>query len=84
MLTSIAIESRANLYRDRNVWLTGAATTTEVVLILKWSRSTSKKVKGDIKVWARDTSGAPILLQQEVSVYAHSIPNLPQPTLSNR
>lgn len=77
-------ESRADLHRDRNVWLTGAATTTEVVLILKWSRSTSKKMKGDIEVWARDTTGAPILLQQEVSASAHSKPNLPQPTLSNR
>ena len=77
-------ESRADLHRDRNVWLTGAATTTEVVLILKWSRSTSKKVNGDIEVWARDTTGAPILLQQEVSASAHPIPNLPQLTLSNR
>ena len=32
-------ESSTGLHRDQKMWLTGAATTTEVVLILKWSRS---------------------------------------------
>lgn len=77
-------ESRTSLHRDRDVWLIGAATTTEVVLILEWSQLISKKVTGDVEVWARDIVGAPCLLQREVSALTHSIPKLPRLTLSIR
>ena len=59
-------ESRPELHQDRDVWLMGAAGTTEAVLILKWSKLTGRKVKGDIEVWDLDPAGHPRLLQQEV------------------
>lgn len=59
-------ESRPELHQDRDIWLTGQAATTEVVLILKWSKLTGRKVEGDIEVWDIDAAGIPRLLQQEV------------------
>ena len=58
-------ESRLELHLDRDIWLTGGAATTEVVMILNWSKLLGKKVKGDIEVWDLDTAGTPRLLQQE-------------------
>lgn len=74
-------ESRPELHQDRDVWLMGGAATTEIVMILKWSKSTGRKVEGDVEVWDLDSAGIPRLLQQEVT---ESTPTLSWLTFSNR
>lgn len=37
-------ESLTELHHDRDAWLNGSAATTEILLILKWSRLMDKKV----------------------------------------
>lgn len=74
-------ESRHELHQDRDLWLIGGAATTELVMILKWSKSTGRKVEGDVEVWNLDSAGIPRLLQQEVK---ESTPDLCWLTFGNR
>lgn len=43
-------ESRPELYQDRDVWLIGGAATTKILLILKWTKVTQNRVKGDLEM----------------------------------
>ena len=74
-------ESRPELHQDRHLWLIGGAATTKIVMILKWSKLTGKKVEGDVEVWDLDSAGIPRLLQQEVK---EPVPTLFWLTFSNR
>jgi hypothetical protein len=60
-------ESLPELYHDRDLWLTGGAGSVQVVMILKWSKSSAGQVKGDIEVFDLDHFGNVRRLQQQVS-----------------
>lgn len=76
-------ETRKQLYRDRDVWLVAGAATTEIVLIIKWSRVAGKRVKGDIEAWEHGTPGNLRLMQKEPSPLSHSVLNMSRLTLSD-
>lgn len=50
-------ETKPQLYRDRDLWLKGGVGNIQVVIILKWSADSERKVKGDIEVYDLDTLG---------------------------
>ncbi|ODM17647.1 hypothetical protein SI65_07322 [Aspergillus cristatus] len=50
-------ETKPQLYRDRDLWLRGGVGNIQVVIILKWSADSERKVKGDIEVYDLDTLG---------------------------
>lgn len=58
-------ESRPQLYKDRDLWLQGGAGTLQLVIIIKWTKSVAKRVKGDIEVFDL-RAGNPNLVGTEV------------------
>ena len=69
-------ETRPQLYHDRDVWLKGANGTTEAVLVVKWSRISANRVKGDIELWELNSVNNPALLQHEVGTLRRVIPDI--------
>jgi hypothetical protein len=61
-------ETREQLERDRDLWLTGGQATVQLVFILKWTKNAEHQVSGDVKVYDRGPMGSVRLLQSEVSV----------------
>ncbi|KAL1847161.1 hypothetical protein Plec18170_008725 [Paecilomyces lecythidis] len=57
-------ESRAQLHRDRDLWLIGGR--VNVVIVIKWVKNSSNEVAGDIGVFDVDSQGAVRCLQQQV------------------
>ena len=39
-------ESRAQLYRDRDLWLHGGAGLVQLVIVIKWTKDAVKRVEG--------------------------------------
>lgn len=62
-------ESRAQLHRDRNLWLIGGRGVVNVVIVIKWVKNRSNQVKGDIELFDLDPQGAVRSLQQEVTIF---------------
>lgn len=62
-------ESRAQLHRDRDLWLIGGRGVVNVVIVIKWVRNSSNQVKGDIELFDLDPQGAVRSLQQEVTIF---------------
>jgi hypothetical protein len=61
-------ESRPRLHNDVNLWLKGGAGAIKIVLLFKWSKSTSGQVRGHVKVHNLDPAGNVNLLQTEVII----------------
>jgi hypothetical protein len=60
-------ESRANLHRDRDLWLYGGYGSVQLILIIKWNKNvTYRTVRGDIEVFELDAQGNVHSLQTEV------------------
>jgi hypothetical protein len=59
-------ETRAQLERDRDLWLQGGQATVQLVFILKWTKNATQQVSGDVKVYDRCPLGNVQLLQSEV------------------
>ncbi|GAD96220.1 predicted protein [Paecilomyces variotii No. 5] len=57
-------ESRAQLHRDRDLWLIGGR--VNVVIVIKWVKNCSNEVAGDIGVFDVDSQGAVRCIQQQV------------------
>ncbi|KAJ9249265.1 hypothetical protein DTO027B5_8240 [Paecilomyces variotii] len=57
-------ESRAQLQRDRDLWLIGGR--VNVVIVIKWVKNSSNEVAGDIAVFDLDSQGAVRCLQQQI------------------
>ncbi|KAJ9216105.1 hypothetical protein DTO166G4_2349 [Paecilomyces variotii] len=57
-------ESRAQLQRDRDLWLIGGR--VNVMIVIKWVKSSSNEVAGDIAVFDLDSQGAVRCLQQQI------------------
>lgn len=60
-------ESRAQLHRDRDLWLIGGR--VNVVIVIKWVENSSNEVAGDIAVFDLDSQGAVRCLQQQVTIF---------------
>ncbi|KAL2215619.1 hypothetical protein M432DRAFT_634610 [Thermoascus aurantiacus ATCC 26904] len=58
-------ESWPYLHQDMHLWLAGGAPTVQLVLLLRWSKTTSNRVGGVLEVYGRDPAGAVILLENE-------------------
>lgn len=50
-------ETKPQLYRDRDLWLKGGVGNIQVVIVLKWSADSERKVRGDIEVYDLDNVG---------------------------
>ena len=59
-------ESRAQLYRDRDLWLLGGRNAVNIVIILCWTNNSRHHVVGDIEVFDLDFQGNIHSLQHEV------------------
>ena len=59
-------ESYPHLERDMRLWIDGTR-TVNVVLIIKWSMSSSK-VRGSVEAWVRGANGAPTKRQSSVCI----------------
>lgn len=59
-------ESRPLLHQDRDLWLRGGAGSVQVVLVMKWTKGASNRVRGDIEVFDLDPLGNVRSLQREV------------------
>lgn len=49
-------ESFPYLRHDKDLWMQGCQ-TVNVVILLKWSESSGKRVKGTAEIWTRDAAG---------------------------
>lgn len=49
-------ESFPYLRRDKDLWMQGCP-TVNVVILLKWSELSGKRVKGTAEIWTRDAAG---------------------------
>lgn len=59
-------ESWPRLLADRNLWLIGGS-SVEAVILIRWTKLTGNRVKGDLHFHGRDAARNAVLLQQEVS-----------------
>lgn len=51
-----------------NLWLKGTAGVVQMVLLIKWSKLGSDRVKGYVEVYNLDPAGDKNLVQTEVSI----------------
>ncbi|OAX79102.1 hypothetical protein ACJ72_06584 [Emergomyces africanus] len=58
-------KSWPRLDRDKDLWLLGGAPTVQQVFLIRWSKLSGNRVKGEIHVYGRDGTGQPTLLQAE-------------------
>ncbi|EFE41463.1 hypothetical protein TRV_03822 [Trichophyton verrucosum HKI 0517] len=58
-------ESWPRLEADRDLWLVGG-TAVELVLLIRWTKISNGRVKGDLHVHGRDLAGNVVLLRTEV------------------
>ncbi|OCK91089.1 uncharacterized protein K441DRAFT_616927 [Cenococcum geophilum 1.58] len=58
-------ESVPKLHQDTSLWLKGGAGFVQVVLLIKWTKITGKRVKAFIEVYDLDPTGNKRLLQTE-------------------
>ncbi|EFR01840.1 hypothetical protein MGYG_04839 [Nannizzia gypsea CBS 118893] len=58
-------ESMPRLHRDKDLWLQGGRPDTQLVFLVKWSKSVHGVVRGIVEVHGRNSAGAPQLLQVE-------------------
>ena len=61
-------ESVPKLHQDISLWLKGGAGFVQVVLLIKWTKITGKRVKAFIEVYNLDPTGNKRLLQTEVII----------------
>lgn len=72
-------ESRPLLHQDRDLWLRGGAGSVQVVLVMKWTKGASNRVRGDIEVFDLDPLGNVRSLQREVravNIYIYKTDNI--------
>lgn len=61
-------ESRSQMRRDLDLWLHGGEHVVNLVIILKWTKSVSRHVRGDVEVFDLDPETNKVRrLQTEVS-----------------
>ncbi|OCK88432.1 uncharacterized protein K441DRAFT_313258 [Cenococcum geophilum 1.58] len=58
-------ETVPKLHQDTSLWLKGGAGFVQVVLLIKWTKITGKRVKAFIEVYDLDPAGNKRLLQNE-------------------
>lgn len=59
-------ESWPRLDADKDLWLVGGA-SVELVLLVRWTKISGNRVKGDLHVHGKNPAGNVVLLQTEVS-----------------
>ncbi|PGG94948.1 hypothetical protein AJ79_10348 [Helicocarpus griseus UAMH5409] len=59
-------ESWPKLDDDKDLWLIGGAPIVQRVFLIRWSKLSGNRVKGEIHVYGRDGAGNPVLLQTEL------------------
>jgi len=59
-------QSRASLTKVRDLWLRGARGSVQVAIIMKWIKSRSGVVKGDLEVFGLNAQGSIESLQKEI------------------
>ncbi|KAE8139861.1 hypothetical protein BDV38DRAFT_241348 [Aspergillus pseudotamarii] len=64
-------ESWPRLHADKDLWFYGSA-TTNVVILLKWSKCVRNKCKGKVEVWTRNPAGG--LTMQEKPIFPQPVP----------
>ncbi|OXV05148.1 hypothetical protein Egran_07084 [Elaphomyces granulatus] len=67
MLPTIVFETgySQSLTKKRDLWLRGGKGSVQIVFIIKWNKSRSGVVKGDIEVFASNQQGSVLSLQKE-------------------
>jgi hypothetical protein len=60
-------ESWPILLNEKDLWLLGGAPDVQLVFLIVWTQLDGNRVQGDLYVYGRDVTGAPILMQAEVS-----------------
>ena len=55
-----------SIARDRDLWLLAGRGSTQLVIIVKWSKSGRSKVKGEIELFGLDETGQVSCLQRQV------------------
>ncbi|EGC41924.1 conserved hypothetical protein [Histoplasma capsulatum var. duboisii H88] len=58
-------ESWPRLYADKDLWLMGGGGAVQLVMLIKWTKITGNRIKGDLQVHGRDPAGNVVLLQAE-------------------
>ena len=61
-------ESVPKLHQDMNLWLKGGVGLVQVVLLLKWTEISGKRVKAFIEVYDLNSAGDERRLQKEVII----------------
>jgi hypothetical protein len=59
-------ETREKLHDDMRLWLIGGRPHVEIVIVIKWTRTSGARVTGDIEVFKRDENDNPWSVQKEV------------------
>ncbi|KLJ09008.1 hypothetical protein EMPG_15570 [Blastomyces silverae] len=59
-------ESWPRLNADRDLWLVSRGEAVQLVVLIKWTKITDNRIKGDLQVYGRDSAGNVVLLQAEV------------------
>ncbi|QKX59431.1 uncharacterized protein TRUGW13939_06565 [Talaromyces rugulosus] len=59
-------ETREKLHEDMRVWLIGGRPHVQMVIIVKWTRTSDERVTGDVEVFERDENDQPRSVQKEI------------------
>ncbi|KAN0071895.1 hypothetical protein V8E54_009624 [Elaphomyces granulatus] len=70
-------ESWPILLNEKDLWLLGGAPDVQLVFLIVWTQLDGNRVQGDLYVYGRDVTGAPILMQAE-QIFPVSPGNPPQ------
>lgn len=70
-LPTVVIESRwseswSSLLADKDLWLLGGP-AVEVVILIRWTKLTGGRIKGNLQLHGRDAARDAVLIQEEVS-----------------
>jgi hypothetical protein len=59
-------ETREKLHEDMRVWLIGGRPHVQMVIVVKWTRTSDERVTGDVEVFECDENDYPRSVQKEV------------------